>query len=461
MVSDLLSRLEQYCREKSLIQSSDSIAVAVSGGVDSVILLHLLNELKRKYQLRLHVAHFNHQLRGKESEGDEVFVRRLARKYGMPCSVRKVNTAAYAKGRRASLQEAARELRYNFFREIANEKETWKIATAHNANDNAETVLLNLCRGTGLQGLTGIPVQRTDIPVIRPLLFATKEEIEAYAKSKHLKFRIDSSNKKLHYRRNLIRKRILPLLEKSLNPEVVKALNRTSEILGRLDHMLDEQANGHLQRILFTVSARELKVNISRLTKLDPFLQETIVQKLAQKLTGVSLEAEKVGKVLRLVTSNAGKHLDLSKSLSVYRDRNALVFAKPRETLHYEIPIEVDKEYEFDDYRFSSRSVSRRRARFTSNKNIEYVDADRLNNRLLLRTWREGDWFMPLGMRKKKKLSDFFIDEKIPLHRKHSLPVLESHGNIVWICGVRLDNRYRLSPATRRILKLEFQHKES
>jgi tRNA(Ile)-lysidine synthase len=459
MQSNLVTRLERYCRERSLLKRGDRVLVAVSGGVDSVVLLDLLSKLRLSEGLRLRVAHINHQLRGKESEGDEAFVQRLAHNYGLSFVVEKVNTAAYARRHRLSLQEAARELRYASLVRIA-KKNNEKIATAHNANDNAETFLLNLCRGAGLSGLSGIPVLRSDIDVIRPFLFASRNEIEEYARKNGLKYRTDSSNREVYYRRNLIRRRILPLLQKSLNPEVVRTLNRTSEIFSSLNDFILHEAEDRLKRLVELKDNRRA-VKLAALRTLHPFIQSTIVELLARQSTGIPLSSDHVRRILTLADAPVGKRVEASKDLVVYRDRSHLVFTRRKAEPRYMTEVQPNKGYAVGDFWFSSKIVPRRTVRWTNDPSVEFVDADRLNSRLILRPWKKGDRFVPLGMKGKKKLSDFLIDAKIPLDEKPSIPVLESHGNIVWVCGVRLDDRYRVTDATRNVLRLEFERKES
>jgi tRNA(Ile)-lysidine synthase len=456
----LLDRLERYCKEKSLLQRGDRIIVAVSGGVDSAVLLDLFSRLKNRYDLRLSVAHFNHQLRGKESEADEVFVRRLAKSHGCEFATDKADTAAYAKRQKTSIQEAARELRYRFLASLMKEDRTSRVATAHNANDNAETLLLNLCRGSGIRGLSGIPMYRPDLNLIRPLLFATRPEIEAYAKLNRLRYRTDSSNRKLHYRRNFIRRKILPLLQKSLNPDIIETLNRTSDISNRVEDFMLQEAKKHLEHLTVKKTNDLSSLNLTRLKELHRYLQESIIQLVARSFSRVPLESKEVSEILGLLTSNTGKNIRISKGFSVYRDRSQLIFVRWTKKLELEEEVKPDRSYEFTSFRFSSETIPRQDVHWAHDQNIEYVDADRLNSRLLLRSWKTGDWFIPFGMSRPKKLSDLFIDEKIPRYKKESIPVLESRGNIVWVCGVRLDNRYRILPSTRNVLRLEFEDKE-
>jgi tRNA(Ile)-lysidine synthase len=458
---NLVFLFERYCLEKSLIRDGDSIIVAVSGGIDSVTLLHLFSRIQRRHELRLIVAHFNHQLRGKESDLDEAFVKRLAAKYGYTFAIGQGDVAGFSRTRKISIQEAARDLRYHFLEDLLKEHDADKIATAHNANDNAETVLLNLCRGTGINGLSGIPVYRPDLHLIRPLLFATRPEIEAYVRRNGLKYRTDSSNEKLHYRRNVVRKRVLPLLARSLNPDVVRAINRASGILSRLEDMILHEASIVLETLTKEKTVNILLLDLLEFKKLHPYMQEMIVELAARPFTGIPLESKGVATVLSLVSAQTGARVDVSSRLTVYRDRKHLVFLSDARKLKLEEEVKPNRSYEFGAVRFSSTIVHPKDVRWTHDRYSEYVDADKLNKRLILRSWKAGDRFVPFGMEKPKKLSDFFVDEKIPRYEKASIPVLESHGNIVWICGVRLDNRYRMTPSTKRVLKLEFDDKES
>jgi len=453
-------RFERYCREKSLLCKGDEIIVAVSGGVDSVVLLDLFSKLKSKYGLQLRVAHFNHQLRGKESDGDEMFVRKLAETHGYQFFVDRAETATYARDRKISIQEAARELRYRFLTSLVNGGGTQKIAVAHNADDNAETLLLNLCRGTGIGGLTGIPLYRPDLHLIRPLLFATRSEIQAYAKLNRLKYRTDSSNRKLHYKRNFIRNKILPLLQESVNPGIIKTLNRTSDILSRIEDFLLQEAKRHLQRMSLRKTNSLHSLDVTKLKNLHRSLQETIVKLVARSFSKVPLESREVTRILGLLGSDTGKGVELSTGFKVCRDRQQLIFVRKRKRFELEEEVQPGSSYDFGSFRFSSRAIPRKEVHSTRNRHIEYIDAESLDGRLVLRNWKKGDWFVPFGMKQRKKLSDFFIDAKVPRYRKEEIPVLESRGNIVWVCGVRLDNRYRIKRSTRNVLKLEFEDKE-
>ena len=221
-----LTRFHEFSRRRRLIEERNKIIAAVSGGADSIVLMDLLAREQEAMGLTIIVAHFNHQLRGDESDGDEQFVTQRARHYGFELYVERANTADYSQHMKVGIQEAARKLRYDFLDKLLISSGFDKIATAHNADDNAETILLNFFRGAGVQGLSGIPVYREDRKIIRPLLFAERDEVEEYASTEQLSFRTDSSNLKDYYTRNFVRHNILPPVKKEVNPNVVPTLNR-------------------------------------------------------------------------------------------------------------------------------------------------------------------------------------------------------------------------------------------
>jgi tRNA(Ile)-lysidine synthase len=250
------------------------------------------------------------------------------------------------------------------------------------------------------------------------------------------------------------------LLEESLNPDIIETLNRTSDIFSRVKDFVLQETEKQLRRMTVKKKDDLHSIDIVKLKNIHRYLQESIVELVARSFSEVPLESKEVTRILGLLSSDTGKRVELPKGFKVYRDRRLLIFVRRRKKRELEEEVRPDRSYDLGPFRFSSRAVPRKQVRWTRNRHIEYIDVDRLNGRLLLRNWKKGDWFIPFGMEQPKKLSDFFIDEKIPRYKKETIPVLESHGNIVWVCGVRLDNRYRIKPSTRNVLKLEFEDKE-
>lgn len=450
----LVHKVEQFIRHHSLLQPGDSVVAAVSGGIDSVVMFDLLLSLREMLKLKVVVAHFNHQLRGVESDGDEEFVRHLTADRSIECYVERADTAHAAALRKRSIQEMARDLRYDFFATLRSSIGFSKIATAHSADDNAETILFNMIRGAGVHGLSGIPLWRKDLSVIRPLLNVTREEIEAYAREQSLSYRVDSTNVQSIYKRNFLRNAIIPLLKENVNPNLVATLGRTAELFTRLDQLLTDEARRLFERVIVRKDNNEIVVDIETLHAQPAFMQEYILLLAAQEFSGSDIDYASVKSMITLSHAETGSSCSLRSDCGVFRDRNRLVFRRGGVVNPFYYKVQPNKTYEFEHFRFSS-TVSNDVHRNGRGQD-EYIDADCLGSNLVLRNWSEGDWFYPLGMEGKKKLSDFFIDEKVPLYEKHTIPVFESDGAVVWICGKRLDDRFKITKSTKRILKLEY-----
>ena len=438
-----------------LLRRGDTIVLAVSGGIDSMVMGALFSRVRPSLGLTLAIAHVNHQLRGEESLGDEAFVREHAREWAIPFYAERVDTYGHAAANRLSKQEAARELRYQVFERVRIAVNAGAVATAHQADDNAETVLLNALRGTGVRGLAGIPVRRDPGAIIRPMLFARRSEIERFAQEEGIQFRFDSSNDSTEYRRNYLRHNVIPAIEASKEFDFVASLNRLSKLMRQLDGLLSTEVTQLLPGLLTRDERGNTTLHISRLRSKAEYLQEGIVLELLKRL-GAEAEAHKVYQVLELCDLTTGSQVQLSKNLHVYRNRDWLEFVRPRTepTLHREVVL--GESYSLEDFRLTLSEPLPRPATLDSTRSVEYVDARRLGSRLVLRSWQDGDWFMPLGLSSKKKLSDYFVDEKVPLLQKRRIPILESNGEIVWVCGKRLDDRFKVTAETRDVVRLEF-----
>jgi tRNA(Ile)-lysidine synthase len=433
----------------------NTIVLAVSGGIDSMVMLHLFAAVRADWNLHLLVAHINHQLRGEESDGDEAFVRRSAESLEIPFFSKRVDTLGHMAETHLSKQEAARNLRYAFFEEVRQQRNADCVATAHQADDNAETVLMNALRGAGIRGLSGIPERREHGKIIRPLLFARRREIEQYASDRKIEFRVDSSNESTKYRRNYVRQTLIPMLEASTESDVIASLNNLSQLMRQLDAMISSEVKASMDDSAAITADGEGSIVISVLQSKPPYLQEGMILELLRKI-GAEVESDKVHRVLGLCELETGSVVQLSKTLHVYRDRDRLAFVRPGETPMLYQAVTPGDTYSLGDFRFSLSAPVSRPSSFGSDHRIEFVDAAKLGDRLVLRSWRDGDWFIPLGMKTKKKVSDFFVDEKIPLVQKRGIPILESDGSVVWVCGKRLDDRFKITPETKSVVRLEF-----
>lgn len=453
-----LASLNLYICENQLLKTGDKVVLAISGGIDSMVLLDSLCKLKNNWNLTLAIAHLNHMLRERESDEDEDFIKQISKKYNIDCYIERVNTALVAESKKLSIQETARNLRYEFLNKIRTSTGFTKIATGHNADDNTETILLNIFRGSGIQGLTGIPPFRYDIPTIRPLLFATRADVEMYALENKIPYRVDSSNLKTDYIRNLIRHEILPIVKEKINPNISTTFNRSAKLFNQLEEYLDNEIRKISNDIILTKRTDQLEINLNKLSTYPEFLQEYFLLKVAREFSKHDIPYSTVRSIYKTIKSDTGKSCSIKLNIAFYKDRDKGVFKIITPPKPFRYNIIPDKEYEFEHFYFKSQYTEK--AEFNDDPNTEYVDAELLHNNLILRNWTEGDWFIPLGLEGKKKVSDFFIEQKIPIFKKHIIPILESEGKIVWICGLKIDNRFKITDRTRKILKISYKMKE-
>lgn len=449
------ARFLKHVQEHDLIRATDSVLLAVSGGVDSMVLLHLFTQIKKTLDLKLSVAHINHGIRGKEAEEDAQLVREVAEYHNLPFYITQVDTNTFASSQGYSRQEAGRILRYQFLEKIAEEVKTNRIATGHHADDNAETVLFHILRGTGLRGLGGIPVTRNDGKIIRPLLFARRSEIETYATTAGIEFHNDSSNASEYYTRNLLRNKIIPYLKQETRFDIVTSLNNISSIVSDVRTALSHNIKDGFDRSVRISSENECTINIPNFASLHSYVQEEILLQLLDKLQ-LEPSRDRIESLLQLRSKQTGKQLTLSRLIIAYRDRDEIIIHKKSTGDSFSIPVELGKSYCLDTFEFSAFPTFNQAIYSKEDKQVEYVDGEKLKSELCLRNWKEGDSFIPLGMNSFKKLSDFFVDEKIPRYLKNNVPVLESDGKIVWVCGMRIDERFKITPSTTSFVQLNY-----
>nr|WP_315156952.1 tRNA lysidine(34) synthetase TilS [uncultured Flavobacterium sp.] len=414
------------------------LLLAVSGGLDSMVLLHLFQELK----FDIAIAHCNFQLRGVESFGDQKFIQEYADANGVPIYATQFDTEAFAKDYKLSTQVAARALRYNWFYELLEEENFDYILTAHHADDNLETFLINFTRGTGLEGLTGIPVQNDKI--IRPLLFLTRNEIEDYAKENEIQWREDSSNASDKYVRNKIRHHLIPIL-KELNPNFMASFLKTENYLQQSQSMVEDASSMVYQQVA-REEGDQVHFDLNKLMQL-PNYQSYLYQWL--KEFGFTAWDD----IYDLVSGQSGKQV-FASGYRLLKDRDSLIVCPVNEE-------EIDAEFHIAEnqtevnipLKLTLCKVSD--ISIESNKTI-FVDADQLVYPLVVRKWKTGDIFMPFGMNgKSKKVSKLFKDEKLSLIEKENTWMLCSGEQIVWVIGMRADHRFRTVNATKNILKIE------
>jgi tRNA(Ile)-lysidine synthase len=442
MKADLLDRLLAYSKENGLFNPEDQIIIAVSGGGDSVALVDLFSRLNQPVTL----AHCNFNLRGQESDRDEDFVRKISVVYDLPLLVTAFQTTEYAVERGISVEMAARELRYSWFENIRRETGSKFVAVAHHADDSVETMLINMIRGTGTRGLCGIQPRHGNI--IRPLLFSNRKEITDYLKYRNLEFRTDSSNKDTRYIRNRIRQVILPEMEK-INPSVREILLEEQKLFLQAQQIIDQFTNLKAKELV-TTEIDQMKIDINRL-KSEEF-PETI---LFEILRPYGFHGRQIPRILSSSGSASGKEFK-SKTHTLLIDRQEIIISEgfDQSTERYYL----DPEFPCNDLpiRLECRTVNESNYQPARTPNMACLDFEKLDLPLILRKWETGDFFYPLGMDQAKKLSDFFIDQKVNRLDKNRTWILASGEKIVWVIGYRIDNRFRITDETREILEITF-----
>ena len=451
----LLHALLEYIHRRKLLAKGEKLVLAVSGGIDSMAMLDLFHKMRGQLGLELVVAHFNHQLRASESDDDEQFVRSRAKEYGLESYIESVDIEAIANASHRSIQETARDHRYKFLFELRASMGFTNIVTGHHADDNAETILFNFLRGSGVHGLTGIPLRRPDKKIIRPLLFATRDEIRQYVDEMKLPFREDSSNKKTEYTRNFIRKELIPVIRENINPNISGTIIRSAEIFQLLEEYLQGEVAKVLPGVIVEKCPRSMSLKLETILHLPLFLQEYVLKAAVEEFIAADIDFTTVKSLVSVVNAKTGSFTSLAEDLVFYHDRGSVIIKRLAPKADFSHRVQANKSYEFEFFKIGI--VPAPKAEMNDNPCIEYIDGDALGSELRIRNWHPGDWFIPLGMKEKKKLSDYFIDEKVPLFEKDLIAILESDGNIVWICGHRLDNRYKITSKTKNILKLEYQ----
>ncbi len=433
-----------FIKKNKLFSGKDKLLVAVSGGIDSIVLLDLL----QKQGNDLAVAHCNFSLRGKESNKDEAFVKKLCKNRKLTFYSEKFDTLNYAEKKGISIQMAARELRYTWFENLRKQLRFDFVVTAHHKTDIAETILINLLRGTGIAGLHGILPKKNYL--IRPLLFARKTDIQNYASAQELEFRNDSSNAETDYMRNKIRHWVLPELLK-INPDFEQAFYETSLKLGEAEQVYKTAVD--LKRNELEIKSKsEVRFAISDLIKLKP-LSLFLFEFLSQYNFSAALCADIVTCLDREVGT-----LFYSKTHRLLIDRECIIitplaernvqdsFFIVSEKIEQKLPIQLN---------LTQKKISKN-FQLVKAKHIAQLDAERLTFPLEIRRWKSGDSFYPLGMKGKKNLSDFFIDSKLSIFEKEKIWLLCSDKKIVWVINHRLDDRFKITSDTKKILQIEY-----
>ncbi|SFF11621.1 tRNA(Ile)-lysidine synthase [Chitinophaga sp. CF118] len=441
---DLLTGFTAYIYKENLFSRGQKILLATSGGVDSVVMAHLFKQGGYDFA----IAHCNFQLRGDESLRDELFVTALAETLEVPFYCIRFDTEAYVTEKRVSIQVAARELRYEWLETTRKVSGSAYTATAHHMQDNVETVLMNLCKGTGIAGLHGILPRHTSL--IRPLLFTQKKDLLAYAQTQGISFVEDSSNITVKYTRNFFRHQVIPVIQETY-PAVVNNIAAGIDRFREAEELYTQAVDRHKKRLLIQ-KGNTFMIPVLRLQKTVPL--NTIAWEIFRDF---GCSSAQLPQVLELLNSSSGRLVETS-SHRIIRDRQWLLITTLAEQEAPLIVIEKERTQIITaNGHLKIKEVSRSSGvNIPSAANIACLDKQVVQFPLLLRKWKQGDYFYPLGMRKKKKVSRFFIDQKLSLVQKENVWVLESGKRIVWVIGMRIDDRFKITDTTKDMLLLEW-----
>ncbi len=438
----MLDKVRSYIEKENLFADNSKIVVGLSGGMDSMVLLTLLIEL----DYSCIAAHCNFHLRGDESDRDAAFVKSWCKTNNITLVSTSFHTVEYAAQNKISIEMAARDLRYGWFEEVRNEYNADYIAVAHHKDDSIETVLMNLIRGTGIKGLTGIPPKNGFVS--RPLLTVLRSEIEDYVTKNEIPYVTDSTNKEDIYVRNLLRLRVLPIIEE-INPSVRESIYRTSQNLLEVEKIYNNSIIESIKAIY-----KENAIDINKLKK-----QVSPKSVLFEILSPLGLTPSTIEDIFESMNSESGK-VFYSDHYRVIKDRETFIIDKlphnHKISESYSISSDFNEVTDPINLKISKVSHS---VEIQKNRNFLYADADKLLFPLTLRKWKKGDWFIPFGMTSKKKLSDFFTDKKYSIKDKEEAWILTSGNDIVWVVGERPDNRFKITNHTKNIIIVEFVEK--
>lgn len=451
----LMKTIEQkvlnFIDQNSLIEEGDRVLIALSGGPDSVFALYFLNKYRNRFKISIGAAHVNHGLRGISSDGDEIFCKELSDRIGVQYFVTKINVKKYADGTKISVEEAARVMRYNFLESVSKENSYNKIVTAHNLSDNAETVILNLVKGTGLKGIAGIPIRRENI--IRPFLAVSKQEIVNYLNNSDIKYRVDESNLSDIYERNFIRHNIIPAVKK-INPSFEDNLLNSSEIFRNTYTILDDYISSIYSKII-SFSDKKVKIDLFALKDYKTEILSEILKRCFASYLDQEFSFDDYSKIKSLLNKQTGRKVMLAAGIVVYKERDSLIICKEAEDDPLETKIKVDQKIKICEKVLSIRNVNKENIVFGEKVACEFISGDNIeNDEFVVRRWKPGDKFIPLGVKGFKKVSDFLTEQKVPSFEKSEQLVLLNNGNIVWVPGYRIDNRYRIIKNTKKVFEL-------
>jgi tRNA(Ile)-lysidine synthase len=460
-MDNLINRVTETVNKYKMIGCGEGIVVGISGGPDSVCLLHVLNNLRQRFSIKLYAVHINHMLRGYEAEGDAAYVKQLCDGLGVKLFAKSIDIKAVSKQNGISLESAGREERYKFFFEVLNNTGSSKIAVAHNMNDQAETVLMHFIRGSGLEGLSGMKPMRED-GVIRPLIEIERADIEKYCMENDLKPRLDKSNLETTFTRNRIRLELIPCILKEHNPNLIKTLAVMADNNRSDNDYIDSMVNEALDKMI-NVEIDSISLPIDWLLSQHLSKQNRIIRRAIERLLGsiVDIENKHIAEIKKIIVKgNTGLKIDLPRGIVAEIVYKTLYIKKKQgSSITYEYPLVLNQKIYINELNiciYAYKIHANELQSIEIKRNTAVFDSDKLKKSICVRSRIPGDIITPLGMTGTKKVKDFFIDLKIPRREREKVPLLAMKDEIIWILGHRINNKYKCTPSTQEILVVTY-----
>lgn len=458
ITSSVIQKCLKFIRENDLLKNGESVVVGFSGGPDSTFLMILFLTIQKIFNLKIYAAHLNHRLRGKESDADEEFVKDFCKSHKIECLIESRDIEKIAQETKKSIEEVARNERYKFFSDVVQKFKANKIATGHTLNDNAETMIFNFVRGSGISGLRGIPVKRDNI--IRPLLGVTKEEIIDFLKAEKIQFRTDSTNENEEFTRNFIRNRIIPLLQE-INPNLFETLSITSQLLTLLERYIQAEEVKFDRLFVSKKAEKVLRIRIEDNIDYKNYLMMDLIRKKIESQFNIQLSFEKTKELINLIKLDKGTMIQINDKIFAIRETSTILILPEQEFEEVNISVTYEtklQKYYGSYFEFKLSIAPVKEARISDNPMVEFFDAEKVRHKLILRNWRQGDKFVPLGMKYSKKVSDILTDAKIPSIFKKQILVLCDGPEIIWVVGVRLSEKYKVTKETKKVIKARINY---
>ena len=461
MIRKVTNTINKY----NMLSYGDKVIVGVSGGADSISLLHVLYSLKDEYNIKIIVVHVNHSLRGIESDGDEEYVKAICEKLDIKLYTKRIDIEKISKDNKISIEVAGRECRYNFLDKILIKENAQKIVIAHNQNDTVETILMRIIRGTGIEGITGIKPVRDNI--IRPLIETSREEIDKFCIENNIIPRTDSSNLKNIYTRNKIRLELIPYIKKEFNPNIINTLSRMGHLIENDNKYIDNEAKIIFSEVVLEKKNEYISIDLDKISKHTYLIFGRVIRTCIKELIGelVDFEQKNIEDSLCFIeNSKTGSIYDLPKGLRLKKEYNILYITKNNikiEEKVYSYDINVPSTIHIIETggTIISKLQKIEDCNLDTSKYTVIFDADKINGQLSIRNRAPGDIIYPNGMKGKKKLKDYFIDQKIPREERHLIPLISIDNQIIWIIGRRISNNYKIDNKTKNVLSLTYQIK--